>query len=60
MTRLKRKTPLTMASYRLPDDVLAMVNQMAGALNTSRTHVVEAAIRAQFKRYVKAMAKQES
>lgn len=60
MPRPKPKTPTAMSSFRLPVDALARLSEMATALHTSKTQVLDAAIRAQYKRYVKALAQQES
>lgn len=59
MARPKRKVPTTMSTYRLDNNVLAMLDEMAKAARTTRTFVLETAIRAQFRRYVKSLAQQE-
>lgn len=59
MARPKRKVPTSMASYRLDNNVLTMIDEMAKAAQTTRTFVLETAVRAQFRRYVKALAQQE-
>lgn len=55
MPRPKPATPTSMSSFRLPVDALAQLNEMATSLHTSKTQVLDAAIRAQYRRYTKAL-----